>query len=187
MEIEWTLTIIQWRWKLKKARMKRKDCREKRWRGVWDEEGCRRFREKVSEIRQRGGELAVGEEWERMKEKVRKAVREIEQKLRRGSWRSRGWWNEECRMMKGEVRRKLRRWRRSGEGEKKYKERRGNYKMCERKKREKNERWKSKAEEARRESELWEIINRERKRGRGINENMRMEEWKDYFRGLLGG
>lgn len=55
------------------ARVKRKDCREKRWRGVWDEEECRRFREKVGEIKQRGGELAVGEEWERMKEKVRKA------------------------------------------------------------------------------------------------------------------
>lgn len=90
-------------------------------------------------------------------------------------------------MMKGEVRRKLRRWRISGEGEKKYKERRGNYKMCERKKQEKNERWESKAEEARRESELWEIVNRERKRGKGINENMKMEEWKDYFRGLLRG
>jgi len=38
-----------------------------------------------------------------------------------------------------------------------------------------------------RESEVWEIINRERGRRGRINESIGMEEWKDYFIGILGG
>lgn len=30
-------------------------------------------------------------------------------------------------------------------------------------------------------------MNRERKRRRGINEGIEMEEWREYFMGLLGG
>jgi len=38
-----------------------------------------------------------------------------------------------------------------------------------------------------REGEVWEIINRERGRRGRINEGIDMEEWKEYFMGLLGG
>lgn len=33
----------------------------------------------------------------------------------------------------------------------------------------------------------WEIINRERKKKKGINEGIGMEEWKVHFMRLLGG
>lgn len=79
----------------------------------------------------------MGEEWEKIEEKMRRAVREMEQELGTGSREKEGWWDEECRRMKKEVRRELRIWRRRGEGEKEYKEKKGRYKeICERKKRE---------------------------------------------------
>jgi hypothetical protein len=39
----------------------------------------------------------------------------------------------------------------------------------------------------RREKEVWEIVNRERNRRKGVNGEIGMEEWVEYFRRLLGG
>lgn len=33
----------------------------------------------------------------------------------------------------------------------------------------------------------WEIVNREKKKWKGINKEIKMEEWNGYFRNLLGG
>lgn len=53
------------------------------------------------------------------------------------------------------------------------------------KRRKKIDRWERKAE-VRRESKIWEIVNRERISRRGINEEIELKEWKEYFMGLLG-
>jgi len=39
---------------------------------------------------------------------------------------------------------------------------------------------------ARTERKIWELVNRERKRRKRINEEIRMEEWKEYFMRLVG-
>lgn len=36
-----------------------------------------------------------------------------------------------------------------------------------------------------RESEVWEIVNRERRKTRRINERIKREDWQEYFRRLL--
>jgi len=64
-------------------------------------------------------------------------------------------------------------------GKKEYRE------MCKRKKKE--ERWEREMEKAIVEGQVWGIVNRERKRWKGINEDIKMEEWEEYFKGLLGG
>lgn len=38
-----------------------------------------------------------------------------------------------------------------------------------------------------RESDVWEIINREKKERKRINDGIGMKQWKEYFAGLLGG
>ena len=59
---------------------------------------------------------------------------------------------------------------------KKYRERKKEYKvLCERKRKEKNDRWKRKVAEAKREVAVWEIVNRERKKRKGINEEIEIE------------
>lgn len=41
--------------------------------------------------------------------------------------------------------------------------------------------------EVKRESKVWELINRKRKKRARIYEGIEMEEWKEYFMGLLEG
>lgn len=36
------------------------------------------------------------------------------------------------------------------------------------------------------ENEVWEVVNRKRKKRKGINEEIRMKEWNEYFRNMLG-
>lgn len=60
--------------------------------------------------------------------------------------------------------------------------------MLERKKKEVNEKWEKRAKEVKKEGEVWELVNRERRRGRKrINEDIEMEEWKEYFMKIHGG
>jgi len=37
------------------------------------------------------------------------------------------------------------------------------------------------------ESQVWEIVNRERRKWKGINEEIKIEEWENRFKRLLGG
>jgi len=82
------------------------------------------------------------------------------------------------RNKKMEERGRQRGYRRS---KKEYKE------LCEEKKKEKKERIIREAGEARTEMKVWEVINRERKSKKRINEAIELETWKEYFMGLLGG
>lgn len=98
-------------------------------------------------------------------------------------------WDEECKERKREVRRELREWRRRGGGDGEiYRRKKREYnELCRRKKEEENERSERKAMKVRREDEVWEIVNRERRGRRRVNEGIRIEEWREYFMELLGG
>lgn len=124
---------------------------------------------------------------EQVGRKVREAIGETEKD--RGEGNRGGWWDEECKEMKREVRRELREWRRRGEGEGKlYRRKKRDYNyLCRRKKEKENDRWKRKVMEVRREEEVWEIVNRERSGKTRINERIETEEWRKYFMALLEG
>lgn len=89
---------------------------------------------------------------------------------------------------KGEMKTELRRWRKMrGEGVK-YKRRKAEYnRLFEGKQKEEKERWERKAAEVRRERHVWDIVNRERKRRKEVNEEIKEEQWRNYFIRLLGG
>lgn len=59
--------------------------------------------------------------------------------------------------------------------------------MCKKKREEENEKWSKEAQEARTEGEVWKIVNRERKRRKGVNEGIEEKKWREYFMTLLGG
>ncbi|KAM0728549.1 hypothetical protein ACS0PU_004804 [Formica fusca] len=86
-----------------------------------------------------------------------------------------GWWDKECIEKKKEVRRELREWRKGkkiGEGFRKTKR---EYKeLCEKKKEEEREKLIREAAEAKTESKVWEIVNRERRKRKGIEEGIQM-------------
>ncbi|XP_011688391.1 PREDICTED: uncharacterized protein LOC105450305 [Wasmannia auropunctata] len=120
--------------------------------------------------------------------RIRRALERIEKEKEGDRKEGKGWWDKECREKKRQARRALRAWRGVGEGDQTYKREKKEYKeLCERKKEEENGRWERKAEEARTEGQVWEIVNRERKKWKGINKDIGMDEWEEYFRNLLGG
>ena len=100
----------------------------------------------------------------------------------------RGWWDKECKEEKWKVRRELGRWRGEGGDGKEYRKEKKDYKiMCEGKKRKEVERWEREIEGLKTEGQVWRVVNSERGRRRRVEEGTKMEEWEDYFRGLLGG
>lgn len=71
------------------------------------------------------------------------------------------------------MRRILREWRNKGGKGERYRKERVKYKLtCKKKRGEENERWIKKTQEARTEREVWEIVNKERRRRKGINEGI---------------
>ena len=107
---------------------------------------------------------------------------------REGAERGRGGGTENVGRRRRRVRRELRRWR-GGKGSREdYRRRRGEYKeLCDRKKEEERERLIREVAEAKTENRVWEIVNRGRKKRKGVDERINTEEWKEHFMGLLGG
>jgi len=125
---------------------------------------------------------------EELGKRIREEIEDIEEKIGEGHKDKRGWWDDECRKRKKEVRKELREWRKKGGEGGVYKKKKKDYKeLCERKKKEENERWEKKAREVKREGDVWELLNKERRKRRGINEGIDQEKWKEYFMDLLGG
>ncbi|XP_011881271.1 PREDICTED: uncharacterized protein LOC105569421 [Vollenhovia emeryi] len=170
---------------------KNKEARRKRTereggRGVWDEEGREAFRNKLGEIKTREGKL--DEEIDGMEGRIREAMEKVEGERETGRRKRRGWWDEECKEVKGTARKALKEWLR-GKGERQeYRRKRKEYKeLCERKKEEENKKLEKEAEEAHTEEMVWRVVNKERKKRKKINTEIEMKQWEEYFKALLGG
>jgi len=82
----------------------RKDGKSKKeWRGIWDEEGRKKFKRRIRRTKKLR-EGSIEEHWKEVKEKLKKAVREVKEERmgekkegRRGEW-----WDEECKEEKRE-------------------------------------------------------------------------------------
>jgi len=84
-------------------------------KGVWNIEGCKEYKEGIEKIFSREG---VGElEREEMEREIRNVIKGVERKMKGRERKSKGWWDDECKTEKREVRRRLRDWRRKGGGE----------------------------------------------------------------------
>jgi len=152
---------------------------------AWSEEGKGKWVEEM----QKGvseEDREVEEEWENMKKRIRNVLEEgdVESVGNRGK----GWWDEECKREKLKVRRELRRWREGGGCKEVYKERKKGYKvMCAKKKEEENRDWEEVVKKAKTVGQVWEVVNRERRKGRGGGSGIGIEEWESYFKKQLGG
>ena len=154
-------------------------------RGNWTEEGRREF---VRNFGKRvGGDWSVDEEWGELKERIKGAVGKSV--VKGGEMRRKeGWWDKECREEKSKVRKELRKWRREGGDGMVYRERKRGYgRLCEEKRKKEVERWERELEGVRTEAQVWKVVNRERGGRSRVNERIKIEEWNEYFRGLLGG
>ncbi|XP_051155795.1 uncharacterized protein LOC127278239 [Leptopilina boulardi] len=60
-------------------------------------------------------------------------------------------------------------------------------KLLRRKKEDEKQRFLEELEKAVKEGREWEVVNRELNKWKGINRNIKMEEWTEYFREMAGG
>lgn len=78
--------------------------------------------------------------------------------------------------------------RRRGGGGEEYRGKKKEYKnLCKLKTEEENRRWKRMTKEAKQEGQVWKVMRRKKKRRKQVSKDIEMEEWKEYFRDLLGG
>ncbi|XP_066593188.1 golgin subfamily A member 6-like protein 22 [Prorops nasuta] len=171
--------------------------REKRRRGrkmekagirrEWKEELVEEFRKKVEGMEEGEGE-GVKERWEDLQEKMRGIVEGIKGKQKGGKENKRGWWDEECREKKKELREEMRRWMRGESKKEDYRKKKKQYmERCEEKRGKWREKWSKEIGKARGEKEIWEIIKRCRGKEESRVEEIRMDEWDEYFREMLEG
>lgn len=116
----------------------RKKKGKKEWRGIWDEEGRKEFKQSLGKIEI--GTCSLEEQWREMEKRIKEALEEVESKREEGNRRKVGWWDEECKEAKRKARRKLREWRKKREGEEEYKGRKKEYRGDMREKKERVER-----------------------------------------------
>lgn len=77
-----------------------------------------------------------------MENRIKEAMDRTERGIRKCKTSKKNWWDEECRLMKKQVKRELKRWRGGKEARKSYLDKKREFKeLCERKKEEENKRW----------------------------------------------
>jgi hypothetical protein len=85
---------------------------DKCWKGVWSKEGIKRYRKCIeggTDFKE-GERIVEGQEMERIK----MAIKEVEEGLGNRKERKRGWWDGECLEGKRKLKRELKEWRRQG-------------------------------------------------------------------------
>ncbi|KAJ3632437.1 hypothetical protein MTP99_009448 [Tenebrio molitor] len=155
---------------------------------VWDEQGVKEYRRRLEEATFE--EQEVEKMAAELKEVIEKATTKKEVTVRgsKGVGRKNGWWDRECEQSKKEVVKALREWRRNKIDRSKFLEVKRRYReRCREKKKQKREREKKEIKKMRTEREVWKYINRERKKKESVSEEMKMQEWEEYFMKLLEG
>ncbi|XP_015120455.1 DNA ligase 1-like [Diachasma alloeum] len=111
---------------------------------------------------------------------VKVRVKEIKERIDKETKKKKklwgDWWDEECK----------RKQERGKKDEYRVKKREFN-RMCGMKKEEEQAKFEEEVERALEGGRVWEVINRERKERKKINEGLGLERYKDHFMRLLGG
>lgn len=75
----------------------------------------KKFRQKLGRIEI--GNFSLEEQWREIERRIKQALEKVESKWEGGNRRKVGWWDGECKEAKREIRKKLREWKKKGEGE----------------------------------------------------------------------
>lgn len=162
-----------------KEKTKSKDKKEKTITD-WSAKRIEKYRNNLKEE-----DIKEARNWRELMEIIRKA---IPKKLIQEAEGKERWIDRECRQKKKEVKKLLKRCRKKGEGQKEYYEARKEYKQLIKKKiEEEGEKMLKEIEEDRSEKKFWEMVNQNRKKREGIDENIEKEEWMRHFTKQLGG
>ncbi|XP_039302912.1 uncharacterized protein LOC120357160 [Solenopsis invicta] len=169
------------------AQTKKKNDRNKKReieKSVWTEEGIEMYMENCKDW------ASTQEEtegiWKEISDKIKKSI--IKQIKKIIPWKigKKQWYNKEWKVKKRELRKTLRNIKKKRISKEDYIAKRKEYKEWCKEQKKKHEQ--AEEEEIRRiksEKEAWKYINKYgKKRKEGICDNIKMEEWRDYFIGL---
>lgn len=165
---------VTWKEKTEEKRKKKKKVITD-----WTQEGIRKYQENLKEE-----EINRARNWKELKEIIRKAIPKkiIEEKVRKERW------YDNCRQKKRELKKLLKLCKKEGKGQKRFYEASKEYKKLLKEKLEKE--GEEMIEEMRKdktENKFWEIVNQNRKRREGIEEDIEREDWIEHFTKQLGG
>ncbi|XP_053989926.1 uncharacterized protein LOC128882360 [Hylaeus volcanicus] len=160
----------------------------KRWRrkkggkgkkGWWIEDRRKEFGEGF--VGQEGRGKEVEEVWGELKREVLQVLEKMEKNYNRKEGRDA--WDEEWKKKKNIAEEELKKWKREGGSGESFRKARGELgKMSREKKSREKEWWEKEIEGIRTEGEVWKIVNRGRKRRKGVNTEIEIEAWDEYFR-----
>lgn len=98
------------------------------------------------------------------------------------------WCDKSCTRKKREVKRSYKKWKRGKIGKEKYMEERRKFReLLEKKQKEKREEEEEELKKLKKEAEVWKYINKKRGKKKWKENNIKKEEWRNYFRRLLDG
>ncbi|KYN19348.1 hypothetical protein ALC57_08321 [Trachymyrmex cornetzi] len=138
---------------------------------VWNEKAIARYKSATEEE-----ETEEGRKEE--KEQEGKAIEECWDEIKR---------IVSCTKGKRKVKKLYWRWRRGKIKKEEYwLERRGYEELLKKRQREKREEEEMELKNLKREADIWKYINKKRRRKRQVENNINKEEWRDYFKELLG-
>lgn len=95
------------------------------------------------------------------------------------------WCDKSCIRKKREVKRSYKKWKREKIGKEKYMEERKFRELLEKKQKEKREEEEEELKKLKKEAEVWKYINKKRGKKKWKENNIKKEEWRNYFRRLL--
>ncbi|XP_066583805.1 golgin subfamily A member 6-like protein 26 [Prorops nasuta] len=173
---------------LKRERERRRGTKWGERREVgWRKEDRERYIRKTEEMREEKEEGVEGR-WRRVQEKVKEIEQEVKGMREGGGKEGGGWWDEECREGKKELKRMMRKCLKGkGKKEEYVREKTKYKKKCEERKGKWREEWYKEIERIKTKGEVWEVVRRVRGREGSWAEEIKMKEWDDYFRKQLEG
>lgn len=166
------------------------DKMERRIRICWDEKAREEYKESTMKNSWTEGQEArtIEEKWKKLKDIIEVALVKKEIKTRKRELGDRDWWDRMCTRGKRKVKRILRKWRKGKVSREKYMEERRKWKeLLETKQKKRKEEEEKELRGLKNEAEVWKYINKRRGRKEDKGNNIKKEEWKNYFQDLLEG
>ncbi|XP_033180077.1 trichohyalin-like [Bombus impatiens] len=157
---------------------------EERERREWTNESVGRYLEECKDWASRG--RTAEEMWTEIKKKINEAIPKKRVRIRKWSIGEKARYDKEWKERKREIRRKMTKFRKGKCSREEFIEEKKAFKQCCKQRKEKQEEEEmKKINKIKTEQEAWKYINKYRRRREVIDEDIREEEWQNYFMEML--
>ncbi|XP_033362843.1 trichohyalin-like [Bombus vosnesenskii] len=159
---------------------------EEKERREWTKESVGRYLEECKDWASRA--RTVEEMWTKIKKKINEAIPKKTVRIRKWSIGEKAWYDKEWKERKRETRRKMTKFRKGKcSREELIEEKKAFKQWCKQRKEKQEEEKMEEINKIKTEQEAWKYINKYTRRREVVDEEIREEEWKNYFMETLEG